>query len=77
MDVGKRDKELTIYNRRGTKYMGRSKNSVESDDLVKLVDRIGIIINSGEKNVQHAVLRINGLNNAWLVNSIYLQRHYG
>lgn len=57
--------------------MGSSKNSVESDDLVKLVDRIGIIISSGEKNVQHAVLRINGLNNAWLVNSIYLQRHYG
>lgn len=77
MVVGKRDKELTIYNRRGTKYTGSSKNSVESDDLVKLVDRIGIIISSGEKNVQHAVLRINGLNNAWLVNSIYLQRHYG
>lgn len=57
--------------------MGSSKNSVESDDLVKLVDRIGIIISGGEKNVQHAVLRINGLNNAWLVNSIYLQRHYG
>lgn len=30
-----------------------SKNSPESDDLVKLVDRIGIII-CGEKNAQHA-----------------------
>lgn len=55
VDVGKCDEEFYTTTEERTVSTGESigkKFDVESDDLVKLVDRIGIII-SGEKNAQH------------------------
>lgn len=61
----------------GTVCTGAGKNSLESDDLVKLVDRIGIIICGEKKCSARLCRRIDGLNNAWLVNSVYLRCHCG